>query len=690
MADKHMRDLLSSPQTTPPTSVQIPVVEQETPSGNRARKRSSRTRASVKIRAAREPRRWGAGLFAFLLTGLIGSVGMWFALWHVSGIAPWNFFVEGPRGTGNLAVEISCLCLLHTLFGLSTFHGYSWQQVLPWLQHHGFLVPLRRIMFESGGSGVLLGLRAFWVFSRGRLLTRHIAGKRLFDRPVDAIQELKGEIRKSGEGIHVHPDVSISRDRETRHFLVTGAIGSGKTQIVLNTLQSIRERMKTDRADRLIVYDNKSDMTASLPFQDDQIILLAPWDARTWAWDVGKDIVNATDAATFAECLIPESKDKFWSEAPRQIVKACIQHLQATHGTGWSWKELSRALNTPESLIGAVMLYAPTLAPVFVGPGGPTNTGASLLSSMNAFTGSIDDLCRAWNNTDPYTGEEIEPGRVVPQVSLREWALKPIVQRRVIILQGNKRYLTLERAYIQAIISAFGGLMNSPEMPDSKTRRIWFLLDEFPQLGRLEHFSQYLEVGRSKGLCVILGLQDLAQLREIYGRETADVWASICGTYLVCRSQGVETIQWLTRFFGERTVQTRRISVTRSHNGVVRSITEERKPELVVTGHVLNGLGDNKGSTPGILALLSLNTERGVYRLVWPYVSLPIRRKNQVPALWTHIPPKSFPVPAGHTMDSADRGSGKRTRRRGKGGVGDQEKTTKIKSPDSDCDLPIP
>jgi hypothetical protein len=610
---------------------------------------------------------------------------MWFALWHVPGIAPWNFSAEGFRGTGNLAVGISGFWLLHGLVGVSVFHGYSWGQVFPWLQQNGFWGPLRRIMELSGASGVVLGLGAFGVFSQGRLLTRHVAGKRLFDRPVDAIDELKGEIRKSGEGIQVHPEVAISRDRETRHFLVMGAIGSGKTQIILNILVSIRERMKTDRADRLIVYDNKSDMTASLPFPDDQIILLAPWDARTWAWDVGKDIVNATDAATFAERLIPESKDKFWSEAPRQIVKACIQHLQATRGTEWSWKDLARALNTPESLIGAVMLYTPTLAPVFVGSGGPTNIGASLLSSMNAFTGSIDDLCRAWDNTDPFTGKEIEAGRAVPRVSLREWALTPIVQRRVIILQGNKRYLTLERAYIQAIISAFGGLMNSPEMPDSKSRRIWLLLDEFPQLGRLEHFSQYLEVGRSKGLCVILGLQDLAQLREIYGRETADVWASICGTYLVCRSQGVETIQWLTRFFGEKTVQTRRISITRSHNGVVRSITEERKPEPVVTGHVLNGLGDNKGRSPGILALLSLNTERGVYRLVWPYVSLPIRRSHQTPALWTHIPPPSFPIPAGHTGDSADRGAGKRTRRRGKGGVGDQEKTPPIKSPDSDC-----
>lgn len=644
----------------------------------------------MKFREEREPRRWGVGIFAFFLAALLGSIGMWAVLWHIPEMAPWDFSLKRPGEIGNLAGDLSVLWLLHGFSGRFTVHGYTWIWVHPWLEFHGVLVAFRRIMLLSGGSGILLGTGAFWVFSRGRRRVLHVSGKRLFDRPLDAMDELSGEIRKSGEGIRIHPLVSISRDRETRHFMVMGAIGSGKTQVVLNILQSIRDRMKTGPEDRLIVYDNKSDMTASLPFPDDQIILLAPWDARTWAWDVGKDIVNATDAATFAERLIPESKDKFWSEAPRQIVRASIQHLQSTHGTGWSWKDLSRTLNSQESLIGAVMLYAPPLAPVFLGSGGPTSTGASLLSSMNAFTGSIDDLCRAWDNTDPLTGKEIEPGRVIPRVSLREWALIQVVRRRVILLQGNKRYLPLERAYIQAIISAFGGIMNSPEMPDSKTRRIWVLLDEFPQLGKLEHFSQYLEVGRSKGLCVILGLQDLAQLREIYGRETADVWASICGTYIVCRSQGVETVQWLTRFFGERTVQTRRIAVTRSPHGVVRSITEERKPEPVVTSHILNGLGDNKGTTPGILALLSLNTERGVYRLVWPYVSLPIRRKNQIPALWTQGSSQSFPIPKPPLPDHSNQRSGKRTRRRGKGGSGEKEPTTGQRSPVTDDTSRLP
>jgi hypothetical protein len=651
------------------------------PSPKRAK--GLKRRHSVKSHQEREGRNWSRGILVFVVVSTVVSVSLWFGLWHIPGLVPWPFPIKDVQGH-NLAGELSLLWVLH-IFQMRPFNGYDWNKVELWLRDHGFLRSFGGILAFSLGGGLVAGILAFWWVSRGRPKKVHVAGKRVFNSAAEANQELRREIAKSGQGILIHPDVPISRDRETRHFFVLGAIGSGKTQVIWNVLQSILQRMRSGPEDRLIVYDNKSDMTASLPFPDEQIILLAPWDARTWAWDVGKDIENASDAATFAERLIPESKDKFWSEAPRQIIKACIQHLQATHGTAWSWKDLSRALNSQETILGAVMLYAPNLAPVFVGTGGgPTSTGASLLSSMNAFTGSIDDLCRAWDNTNPFTGQEIEPGRIIPRVSLREWALTPIVQRRVIILQGNKRYLTLERAYIQTIISAFGAIMNSPEMPDSKTRRIWFLLDEFPQLGRLENFAQYLEVGRSKGLCVLLGLQDLSQLREIYGRETADVWAAICGTYVVCRSQGVETVRWLTQFFGERSVRSRRISFTNSENGLRKTITEVVESEPVVTSHDLNGLGDNRGSSPGILALLSLNTGHGVYRLVWPYVTFPKVRENQIPAHWTTGLPKTAPRPADDSfLDFEKRRAGRGTKRRGKGGAGEGQETIVRKRQDS-------
>jgi Type IV secretion-system coupling protein DNA-binding domain len=44
------------------------------------------------------------------------------------------------------------------------------------------------------------------------------------------------ECRRSGQGINFTPRVPLSRDRESRHFLIWGSVGSGKTQTMLHLI----------------------------------------------------------------------------------------------------------------------------------------------------------------------------------------------------------------------------------------------------------------------------------------------------------------------------------------------------------------------------------------------------------------------------------------------------------------------
>ena len=69
----------------------------------------------------------------------------------------------------------------------------------------------------------------------------------------------------------------------------------------------------------------------------------------------------------------------------------------------------------------------------------------------------------------------------------------------MVILQGSGRYPELMRGYVQSAISLLAGRINSPEIGESKTRRMWLVLDEFPQLGKLNGVASILEVGRTKG-----------------------------------------------------------------------------------------------------------------------------------------------------------------------------------------------
>lgn len=622
----------------------------------------------------RDPQVMETTLAVGLIAGLATAGLVAYGLWHIPSLAPFPVSQQDPRVPGTMSVNLSILWLLVHVIHKTTYRLYDWASVGPWLEQSGLAWHLNAIMGASIVMGVLTGAFAGFKAGRGRLATRHMSGYRLFDGPAQAYIDLSPDVKTSGPGIYIHPDVQISRDRETRSFLVTGSVGAGKTVTLWFMLQSIIKRMRTGPEDRIIIYDNKADFTGKLPVPDEQIALFAPWDKRTWAWDVGKDVLNEVDANELCQRLIPDSDDPFWSNAARQVLLACIIKLQRTMGKNWSWKDMNREIGSPEKIADNVLQYNPVLASLYEDPG--NKTAQSVNTTLATFAATIRMLTQAWDNEDPYEGREYEPGREIPKLSLREWALTPVVEKRVLILQGNKRYEALEKGYVQAMLSAFRGIMASPEMTDSKSRRIWIVLDEFPQLGKLTGFSTYLEVGRSKGLCVVLGLQDLAQLREIYGRETAAVWESVCGTYIIGRSSAPETVEWVKKLVGERTI--RRWMSSSGKGGGSKSEQETRQPVVDTTDVANLGPVDPptaNGKSPGVKNLLFTGRGKGIYRLMWPYPSsdvVKVYRDAQVPALWTTFTTsedeatkvedayiqRSLMGMFGHHFDTADQAAG--------------------------------
>jgi len=584
------------------------------------------------VKTKRRPRNWLLTLGIGLGIGLVTTFATVYFLWSRPNLAPFSVSLSDPHDPQGrpLWVTIFFLWTFHAIFGKSVLAGYSWQSVYNWLLKTDGVWKMNTIFYVSIFDGLFFGIVAGFVAGLGKKVETHVEGRQLHTDESVAFSATRKEISVSGKGICVHPAVPISKDRETRHIMILGSIGAGKTQVIRNIMKSVMERFKVGPTDRMIIYDNKSDVTEGLPVDDKEMILLAPWDQRTWAWDVAKDILNDVDATEIAKRLIPKSDDPFWSNAAQQLLVAVFIKLQRERGTDWSWKDINAELSDPYTLADAVKRYNPAMQTLMEDP--TSKTAQSVITTLATFSLTIRLLTQAWDNVDPITNKTYEEGRVIPKISFREWALTPIVERRVIVMQGNKRYQTLEQAYVQSIISAFGAIMNSPEMTDDPNRRIWFFLDEFPQLGKLEGFAPYLEVGRSKGLCVILGLQDISQLREIYKQDAAASWAAICGTFIICRSQGVDTLEWLRKFFGERQIM--RLSRSTSKSG--ESLSEQSTKEFIVKDHDILGLGPGKN---GVDAILNLNNEKGVYKLTWPYQKFGKLRPSQIQAGWTRSVP---------------------------------------------------
>jgi hypothetical protein len=446
-----------------------------------------------------------------------------------------------------------------------------------------------------------------WLIGKGRPDTRIIAGRVLYHGRKarrELMRHAKEKCRVSGQGLKLHPsfDWFLSLDQETRHFLIQGSVGGGKTQMLLALLQAA-----IARGDKLIIYDNKSDFTAQLP---DPITLLAPWDQRSFTWDIAKDCSNGQDARELSARLIPEGHDPMWHSAARMILTAILCKLQAEQ-RGWTWADLYRlACGDQEQLLAIVTKYQPEAVNILVGE---SKTTDGILINLSASLAIVADLAQAWGSVPPKK-----------RFSFAEWIKDPNPKSKVVILQGNGRYSELTKGYVQGIIAMLAGRINSSEVGESKERRVWLVLDEVPQLGKIPCLSSILEVGRSKGIRVVLGTQDLAQLQEIYGQYVGRIWGSLVGTQIVVRTSSGDTANFISKeMIGYATVEK-----TLVHEG--KAQPSQTMQQLVMEpSDLADQLGTDDKGVKGVLLGMG-----DAYLLHWPYATMPKRREASVPAAW--------------------------------------------------------
>ena len=473
--------------------------------------------------------------------------------------------------------------------------------------------------------GLGVGVAVTWLIGRSQPDTKIIAGRRLFENQ-QVLRELakicKKESAVSGEGLKLHPSFNfhLSRDREVRHALFLGSPGGGKTQLLTPVILAA-----IARGDKVLIFDVKGDFTSTLP---GDFILLAPWDQRSAVWNVAADCLNKQDARELASQLIEEGKDPMWHQAARQILAAIIRQLQVEKPKAWTWEDLHvRAASSQEELLKIVKQYAPEAVNLV---SGESKTTEGILINLSSSMSIVADLADAWGKSDPNR-----------HFSISDWLLNPSPKHKTVVMQGSGRYAELTRGYVRGMVSLLTGRVNSAEFSDDKSRRVVVALDEFPQLcvggASIGHkVSSLIEIGRSKGLTLFIGAQDLSQIKESLGPYVASTWGSMIGTQFICRVNPGETAQWISK----EVIGYAKIEKTIMHEG--KPQPAQMHEQLVMEPSELSDyLGPHKKGVKA--ALLGYGD---VFLLDWPYTTLPKIREPIVSATWT-LSPTSPPTGGG-------------------------------------------
>ncbi|MHB8332180.1 MAG: type IV secretion system DNA-binding domain-containing protein [Candidatus Dormibacteria bacterium] len=363
--------------------------------------------------------------------------------------------------------------------------------------------------------------------------------------------------------------VSIPREIETQHVLLTGSTGTGKSLALQTLAETIRDRA----GDRAVVVDPGGELMARFWRCGDTI--LNPLDARSVAWSPLAEMRNAADADRLAKSLLPDTDGQDaqqWQCYAQGLTSAVLQRLAERQGVATN-ADLTYLLTVAsagdlEALVRG--LPAQTLF---------DSAAAKMLGSVRAIIGAY---------LAPY--RFLPPGAGADAWSLRRW------------VEGGSGWLWIPvradlNTALRPLIAAWIGELVSATLalPPDRDRRLWLLLDELAALGRVQSLSEALTQGRKFGLCAVAGLQTVAQLRGAYGLQGAQTLLSCFSSQLILRATDPETADWCSRLLGDqqlsRRVKSEGSGAGGSHSGESEQISIER----VVLPSEIAGLGDRRG-----------------------------------------------------------------------------------------------
>jgi hypothetical protein len=492
-----------------------------------------------------------------------GAVCATLAVGYMVGSLVWRIDPAQVATVGSLGFHVSSL--LKSVIDMSGggFDGYAHRY---WLasQQVG-LMSLWRVGLTYS-LAVTAGIFTYRVLAVEVDPIRHERGRQLksgTEAATEAGQEAKSETGTAEKGIEVilGSNLRISQDRETKHWIIVGGTGSGKSVAATHILVQV-----IARNDRLLLIDYKG-LTEKCP---SNVIIADPTDERRADWDIAADILTVWDAEECAARMIPETKDPFWSSGSRAILTGLMTKCINEKPAKWGFIDLAVLLKLPVEKYAEIIAEHYPQALAFVA-NAESNTTDSLIKNMSVVCKFIFQLAEA----------EKQAG-IRKKISFRDWIENPNHPDRTIILKINDAFSQLSASYNQAILGVIGSRISTLKDVPAHKNRVWILADEFPKLGAVQGWGALLSVARSKSIRVVTIVQSISQLKEAFGDNETDTWTSIVGSLILGKNSG-STAKWYCDLIGEKEVWTPSNSVSSSAGGftTTNGYARERLPALL-------------------------------------------------------------------------------------------------------------
>jgi type IV secretory pathway TraG/TraD family ATPase VirD4 len=269
-------------------------------------------------------------------------------------------------------------------------------------------------------------------------------------------------------------------------------------------------------------------------------VVLNPLDARCpfWSpWLEFRDQTFAMDTEAIASSLIRgqprNSSEQFFQESSRTLIEGIFEVAKGSMDA----RAIADFLARPRAEIHKAL----------------KGTRAFPLIDPEAHEQGSGILATAANAVKPFHHLPLQ-SQTSRSWSAREWAQ---TREGWVFLSSTED----ARAAIQNLQGVWlDSLVRWLMSAEIGSEQVWIMADEFPALEYQPQVEKVVTRGRKRGIAVVIGFQNISQLRSIYGRDGAVTLTSSPTTKVIMRSDEAETAKWASELLGSREIE--RINMT--------------------------------------------------------------------------------------------------------------------------------
>lgn len=357
--------------------------------------------------------------------------------------------------------------------------------------------------------------------------------------------------------------VAIARSLETNHFLLGGSTGTGKTELALGMA-----RLLSDRGDRAVFIDYGANFLTRIAREGD--FVLNPFDQRSICWSPWLELRAESDYMMMARAIVPDGfgESRSWHGLAQQLVAAALRAC-VENGRNTIRQFLALLISAPEEL---AVLAAGTPASVMTQKGNE----------------------KMFANTRNVLMEYLEPWRFLrdPVEGSNGFSIRRLIEGHYDETDKRGRvrrpwlFVTFrddQRAAMQYLSATWMELVIRAKLslPEDRKRRIWEFIDELAACKRIQSLPDELAFVRKKGGAAVIGVQDVAQIRGIYGPDVAQTMLQNLKTKVMLACADPDTARYFSDVIGEQRILRRKRSVTPARKFSERQrISTSWEPEM--------------------------------------------------------------------------------------------------------------